>query len=130
MQMFAKSRRGFIRLAMQVGASIVPVISFCEAGLYELIEYKTYSSVAQTLCRLILMVSNIYNTILGVLPKRHPITVVVGAANHVEKNQHSSENELNRLHAVFCTRLIDLFETRKSEYVKNSEKNSFGNYLK
>lgn len=126
-----KNRRGFIRLALQAGASLVPVISFGETNLYELIDYKpgTWIRCIQDIFKRYTYIVPIhfngrgylqYN--FGLLPKRHPITTVVGAPIHIKKINHPSKDELNRLHAIFCKRLTELFETHKSKYVKNFEK--------
>lgn len=123
-----KNRKGFARIALQTGASLVPVISFGENKLYELIDYKPGSwirLIQDTFRRFSYIVPTHYNGRgylqynFGLLPRRKPITMVVGAPIHVQKVSNPTEDELNQMHALFCTRLNELFEKHKSKYVKN-----------
>lgn len=126
-----KRRMGFVRIALQTGTPLVPVISFGESNLYDLIDYKPDSWVRliqDTIKRYTYVVPIHYNGRgylqynFGLLPKRHPITTVIGAPIHVKKTPSPTDKELNRIHALFCKRLIELFETHKSKYVENFDK--------
>lgn len=126
-----KQRRGFIRIAMKTGTSIVPVISFGETGVFdqpanppgsfmrkmqEII--KKYTGVAPILFN----GRGFFQYNFGVIPKRCPITQVVGAPIELVKNPEPSMEEINAVHVTFCKALQDLFETHKSKYIENSEK--------
>lgn len=126
-----KNRKGFVRVALQTGTPLVPVISFGETNLYELIDYKpgTWIRCMQDVFkRYTYVVPNHFNGRgclqynFGLLPKQHPITTIVGAPIYIKKIPNPSHDELNRLHAIFCKRLTELFETHKSKYVENAEK--------
>lgn len=127
-QCFLKNRKGFARIALQTGTSLVPVISFGENNLYERIDYKSGSLIRfiqDTLLQYTYMVPNHYNGRgylqynVGILPRRHPITTVIGAPIEVKNSPNPSDEEINKTHALFCERLIELFETHKSKYVEN-----------
>lgn len=125
-----KNRKGFVRIALQNGTSIVPVISFGESNLYDLIDYKPGSLVRfiQDTIKQYTYVAPIhfngrgllqYN--FGLLPKRHPVTTVIGAPIHVQKISNPTDKDLNETHILFCKQLTELFETHKSKYVKHFE---------
>lgn len=126
-----KQRRGFIRIAMKTGTSIVPIISFGETGVFdqpanppgsmmrkmqELI--KKYTGIAPILFN----GRGFFQYNFGVIPKRCPITQVVGAPIELAKNPDPSIEEINEVHVTFCKALQDLFEAHKSVYIENSEK--------
>ncbi|XP_031639967.1 2-acylglycerol O-acyltransferase 2-like [Contarinia nasturtii] len=126
-----KNRKGFVRIALKTGASLVPAISFGENDLFEIIEYppgswrrflqdtfKRYTKLAPIHFngRGILQ----YN--YGIVPKRQPVTTVIGAPIHLEKNPNPTQDEVNKTHDLFCAQLRELFETHKSKYVENSDK--------
>lgn len=49
------------------------------------------------------------------------MTTVIGAPIEVERITNPSEDEIDRVHGIFCTQLIKLFEDHKSKYDKNYE---------
>lgn len=125
-----KNRKGFIRLAIQNGASLVPAIAFGENNIFEQIQYPTGS-----LCRRIQDLFKWYTGVspvlfngrgflqynFGFIPRRHPITMVIGTPIPLETNIDPSNKEINEIHTIFCKQLTELFETHKSKYVANSE---------
>lgn len=120
-----KTRRGFVRIAIQTGASLVPAISFGENDYYSFTDYKpnwlrrffknadNWPSIP--LGRGLLQ----YN--FGILPRRHPITTVIGAPIHVEKISNPTIEDIFKIHELFCTRIVELFEEHKRKYVKQFE---------
>lgn len=127
---YLKRRKGFIKVALQTGASLVPVISYGENNMYEIIDYKPGSWVRifqDTFKRYTNVTPIHYNGrgylqyTFGLLPRRHPITTVIGAPIHLKKIRNPSETDVNEAHAMFCRKLRELFEKHKSKYVKNFE---------
>lgn len=123
-------RRGFVRVALKTGASLVPALSFGENDLYEIIQFKTglINRFLEFLCKRFSNVAPIiycgrgflqYN--FGFIQKRHPITMVIGAPIHLNKNENPNEEELNKIHDLFCTKLKQLFESHKNKYVENAD---------
>lgn len=118
-----KTRRGFVRIALQTGASLVPAISFGENDYYDIVEYKWLQRIFNN--------ANNFPTFsfgrgyfqynLGLLPRRHPITTVIGAPIHLDKILNPSDAEIFKIHELFCNRITDLFEEHKSKYVENYE---------
>lgn len=118
-------RRGFARIALKTGSSIVTVISFGETNIYELVKHKP-GSWGERVDRWIkkrfpefpgiLNGRGILQYNFGLLPNRHPINTVIGAPIHLEKNSNPNREELDRVHSIFCNELRKLFEEHKHKY--------------
>lgn len=121
-------RRGFARVGLETGASLVPAISFGENDVYRTINCKNWNPIIRNFIEkhinkhlLLLCGRGLFQYNFGMLPIRHPVTTVVGAPIHLEKTPNPSTEEIDRVHELFCTQLKELFETHKSKYVKNYE---------
>ncbi|XP_075210781.1 2-acylglycerol O-acyltransferase 2-A-like [Lycorma delicatula] len=126
-----KKRKGFIRIALQSGTPIVPVFSFGETDLYDQLTGSPGSLLSwfQNLGRKITGISpcvpigrGFFQYNFGIIPRRHPVTTVVGSPIYVEKNEHPSCEEIEKLHNLFTEKLIELFENYKHKYLPNPEK--------
>lgn len=127
---YLKKRKGFIRIALQTGASLVPAISFGENETYEIIDYQPDSwirAIQSTVERFTKQPMTHYNGRgylqynFGMIPKRHPITTVIGAPIHLKTILSPSNQEINKTHSLFCAKLNELFEEHKSKYVDDCE---------
>ena len=125
-----KNRRGFAKIALKTGASLVPSISFGENNVFDLIEFQpgSFGRWLQNMIKRYIKLAPIlfngrgffqYN--FGLIPKRHPLNVVIGAPIHVKKIVEPTKDDIDELHKLFCVELEKLFETHKSKYVENSE---------
>lgn len=126
-----KNRKGFVKIALRTGASLVPAVSFGENNIFEIVEcapgswgwfiqhtIKRYTKVAP----LLFNGRGFFQYNFGLIPKRHPLNLVIGAPIHLKKTPNPSQSEIDRVHKQFCTELEQLFETHKSKYVENSDK--------
>lgn len=119
-----KKRRGFIRIALEIGASLVPALSFGENNLHEAIEVKSglwYRLIKNPSLRYANRVPPLHNGIFGLVPNRHPITTVIGEPIHLKKTPMPTSEEIEKTYELFCTRLKELFDTHKSKYIKGFE---------
>lgn len=116
-----QDRKGFIRIALQTGAAVVPVISFGENDLYHQLsnEPDSLSAKVQTLIRKAIGIT--LPIVQEVIPRRHSITTVVGAPLEVKQNAEPSREEINALHDEFINALSELFEDHKHNYIENSD---------
>lgn len=57
----------------------------------------------------------------GILPRRGPITLVVGAPIEVAKIVHPNQDDIDKIHTLFCNRLEELFEKHKGKYIEDSD---------
>ena len=125
-------RRGFIKIAFKTGASLVPAISFGENDYYHIVDYsksKLWRWFMEGICKQKInhfpptcYGRGLLQSIWGLIPRRHPITTVIGAPIHLEKTENPTTEELDETHELFCTALRKLFDEHKSKYVENADK--------
>ncbi|XP_028172003.1 2-acylglycerol O-acyltransferase 2-like [Ostrinia furnacalis] len=125
-----RNRKGFVRVALMTGASLVPVLSFGETDLFRDFNYPEgtlmrrwhkWVSRVTGFIPVFPIGRGVFQYSFGILPYRRPITVVVGAPIHVERNLEPSTKEVDSLHATFMDKLTELFETEKAKYITNHE---------
>jgi len=127
-RLILKNRKGFIRMALITGASLVPVFTFGENDLFHQLSnsknsrmrrfqswFKQVTAVGLPIC----WGQGFTENSLGPLALQRPVTSVVGSPIKVVKNSNPSEEEVNRLHGVYLTELKKLFEENKKEYCDN-----------
>ncbi|XP_018054293.1 PREDICTED: 2-acylglycerol O-acyltransferase 2-B-like [Atta colombica] len=110
--------------------ALVPVFSFGETDLYN----QIYSPEGSTLRRIQNYIRNLiglapivfsgrgfFQYSFGLIPKRLPVTVVVGSPIELPKIDEPTTEQINEYHEKFMKSLVELFETQKYNYIKNAE---------
>ncbi|CAD5116606.1 DgyrCDS5479 [Dimorphilus gyrociliatus] len=119
-----KNRRGFIRMAIKHGANLVPSFSFGENRTFVQVKSEKGSFLHAFQHRLTKILGfgvpifhgrGIFNYTFGLLPYRTSITTILGEPIEVKMNQNPTQEEVDELHSFYVKKLIDLFETHKSE---------------
>jgi len=113
--------KGFIRLAISHGVNLVPMFSF---GEWEVMDIMWPS--VQRYCRRILGIP--FPLFVGralYIPRQQPITVVVGAPIEVKRREIPTEEEVDDLHRKYFTALHKIFEDHKAEAGYGSHKLKF-----
>uniref|UniRef100_A0A0N5AI68 Acyltransferase n=1 Tax=Syphacia muris TaxID=451379 RepID=A0A0N5AI68_9BILA len=120
-----KERKGFVKIALETGAQLVPVYSFGETELYEQVKNPRGSrlrAVQDTLKKILgfsLPIFNgrgIFNYNFGLLPRRRQIDVVVGSPVEVKRNPNPTQDEIEQLHTKYIEALEELFDANKVKY--------------
>ncbi|XP_058039553.1 2-acylglycerol O-acyltransferase 3 isoform X2 [Ahaetulla prasina] len=116
-------RRGFVRLALQHGADLVPVFSFGENDIFRQVQFPEGSFLRRFQLRFKQLVgfapclfvgrSLFFSHCWGLLPQPSPITVVVGKPILVPLRPHPKPEEVDRYHALYVQALQQLFEEHK-----------------
>lgn len=125
-----KRRKGFVKLALKHGTTLVPVFSFGETDLYD----QVYGPEGSTLRRIQHRIRNLiglapiifsgrgfFQYSFGLLPNRLPVTVVVGSPLELPKIEKPTAEQIDEYHKKFMDKLIELFETQKHNYIKNAD---------
>lgn len=118
-----QNRKGFVRLALRHGASLVPVYSFGENDIFHLKVFAPNSW--QYLCQMAFKKLTSYTPCIfwgrglfsanswGLLPFARPITTVVGRPIPVPRKLHPAEEEVDHYHTLYMQALEKLFEEHK-----------------
>jgi len=115
-------RKGFVRLAMQTGSSLVPVYSFGENELYDQlpnpegsitrrIQEWTKQHLGWTVP--FFYGRGVWNYHFGLLPRRHPIITVIGNPIDVPHFEEPTEEQVDEYYKLYMDKLNDLFEEYK-----------------
>ncbi|KAM9031901.1 2-acylglycerol O-acyltransferase 2 isoform X1 [Sarcophilus harrisii] len=120
-----RNRKGFVRLALLHGASLLPIFSFGENELFDQIDnpHGSWLRWCQEKLQKVMGISlplfhgrGIFQYNFGLLPYRRQITSIVGKPIKVKQNINPSQEEVDRLHQQYMTELCNLFEAHKTKY--------------
>lgn len=118
MKLLLKERVGFCKLALQHGVSLVPVITFEEHLLFDLIQLRqgTWSYKFQLyLQKQILGFAPLL--VMGnkwpLMPKRQPLNVFVGKPIACTQTENPTSDEINAKHKQYCEALETMFHQCK-----------------
>ncbi|XP_018418814.1 PREDICTED: 2-acylglycerol O-acyltransferase 2, partial [Nanorana parkeri] len=134
--LLAKNRKGFVRLAIEHGASLVPVFSFGENELFDQVENPKGSflrSVQEKLRKImgvalpLFHARGVFRYSFGLMPYRRPIYTIedlkilerpqriMGRA-HAQFEQACESGDQIDLHKLYLEKLSELFEEHKTQY--------------
>jgi len=101
-----KSRKGMIELALQHGASLVPVYAFGGSKLFK----KAYSPIVEKISRLFGVSILLFWGRLGLpVPFTVPLLYAVGEPIQVQQTLNPTPQEIDQLHEKFCQALLTVF---------------------
>jgi len=127
-------RKGFVKVALLSGASLVPVFGFGETDLWDQLPNPEGSYIRKIQDMLKQMITftlpiingrGIFQYGFGLMPLRKPIHVVVGKPVTIPKAYTEAEvtSELiDKYHKEYITALTQLYDTHKEEYTPNRKK--------
>ncbi|XP_074651957.1 2-acylglycerol O-acyltransferase 1-like [Tubulanus polymorphus] len=114
-----QKRKGFIKIALKQGASLVPVLNYGDNDQLEQFSNPPGSTLRRIQDAMYSVARTaptwLYGTKYG-LADYKPINTVVGKPIDVEKVENPSEDQINELHAEYIRALNELFTETKDEY--------------
>ncbi|XP_017462598.1 PREDICTED: 2-acylglycerol O-acyltransferase 2-like, partial [Rhagoletis zephyria] len=124
MNLTLKKRKGFVRLALKHGASLVPVISFGENDLFTTMheEESLYNRIQEKIIKAIgfpipaFYGRGLFQYSFGIVPFRKPITTVVGKPIDTEATPNPTQEQIDALHQTYIDAVVQLFEENKDKY--------------
>ncbi|PIO16267.1 hypothetical protein AB205_0052330 [Aquarana catesbeiana] len=119
-------RRGFVRLALEYGADLVPSFSFGETDLYQQVNFSEGTFLRSLQCKFQKIFGFapcfFYGRGLtsadskGFIPYSRPITTVIGEPVTVPQIKDPSPETLDLYHNMYKRSLIRLFHEHKTKY--------------
>jgi len=119
------SRKGFIKIALQTGASLVPTFSFGEHRTFNLVSNPPGSRLRRiqdwflsksTVPLFFYMGRGVFQYSLGYLPFRQPIHVVIGSPITVTQTDCPTPEQVDSLHGEYVAALKDLYTEYNPKY--------------
>ncbi|GAB1285141.1 2-acylglycerol O-acyltransferase 1 [Apodemus speciosus] len=120
-----QERKGFVKLALTHGASLVPVFSFGENELYKQMNnpkgswVRTVQDTIENLTGVglpLIYARGIFQYSFGLMPYRKLIYTVVGRPIPVRKTLHPTPEQIEKLHQTYMEELKKLFNEHKGKY--------------
>lgn len=114
------SRKGFIRLAIEEGADLVPVYAFGETNLYYhsllFLNFRKY--LVKNFGIAIPLLLGEY----GLMPYHTPVTLVFGTPIPVTQNSHPTSEEIDKFHKLFYESLQKLYHEYQPRFGNKDQK--------
>ncbi|CAG9794974.1 unnamed protein product [Diatraea saccharalis] len=123
--LYLKNRKGFVRVALKAGASIVPVINFGENKMFDGVAYGAdtllgrFQRWVRDYTKFALIAPSgrgFFQYSFGMIPYRVPINVVVGAPIDVPQVLDPTREQIDEVHGKFVQAITDLFHEHKHKY--------------
>lgn len=120
-----KSRKGFVKMALKHGASLVPVFSFGENEVFDQADNPVGSKIREIQDKLTHILGfspplfhgrGVFNYTIGLLPFRTPIHTIVGKPISVDKVEEPDDKVVEEYHGKYIDALTTLFDEHKSKY--------------
>jgi 2-acylglycerol O-acyltransferase 2 len=112
---YLETRMGFIRVALQQGSLLVPIYCFGHTQLWD-VWPKHDSWIAQASRRFQFSLIWFWGEWwLPALPRRVPLTMVVGKGIHLAKEEHPSPERIRQVHTQFTQALSSLYCRYRNE---------------
>ena len=135
-----KQRKGFIKLALLTGASIIPVIGFGENELFHTLSIKKTNKAAETgdgslhttsslfwlQMKLKGMLSFSFPIATHIFPIRRSgqkISVVVGEPINIPIETKPTQKSIDKYHTIYCNSIQQLFDRNIQKSEHNQSKN-------
>lgn len=114
-------RRGYVKLALESGASLVPILNFGETAAYgEAGGAWLWSPINRLLLRTLGMSLPIVQGHWGTfLPRPVPQHTVIGPAIPLAKEPNPSTDLIEEVHAKYCSALRALYDRHKDNFDKH-----------
>jgi 2-acylglycerol O-acyltransferase 2 len=140
-------RKGFVKMALKTGASLVPVFAFGENDIFDQVDNPDGSPLRrfQLWCKQLIGVTPplLYGRNLsggiwrrmtgqktGVMPKRESIEVVVGAPIKCPRTEEPTIRQIDEYHALYVAALRDLYDTHRRLFHKLKREGSHDDLTK
>lgn len=125
LRLVIRCRKGFVKLAVQSGADLVPVLCFGENEIYDQLDpaqhprlhkFQLFFKKITGFTTPVFHARGIFNYDVGIMPYRRPMNIVVGRPVRVEKQVEPDFDYVNKIHAQYVKELQLIYDTWKDEF--------------
>jgi len=117
---YIKHRKGFIRLALQTGAAIVPIYNFGHTQLFTVYPSGQHSWLVRLSRKIGFAIVTFFGPfwLLPFIPNRTELVMVIGEPIVYvgEKIEEPTDEQVNALHELYIQKLVQLFELHKGKH--------------
>ncbi|KAK4877872.1 hypothetical protein RN001_010378 [Aquatica leii] len=122
---FLKNRKGFVRVALKNGTSLVPVFSFGAENAFTRIPIpKSLQNWIKEKTGLLIYFYNgqgFFQKWFGLAPKFCQISTIVGKPIEVKKIPNPTAEDIDEVHQKFVAGITELFNEYKYKYLKDPD---------
>lgn len=127
MRLVVRRRQGFVKLAIRMGADLVPVLGFGENEIYEQLNPRAHPYIHKLQLFVKKMAGwtiplfharGIFNYDVGMMPYRRPMNIVVGRPIRVIQNKHPDKDYVQQVHEEYIKELLRLWNDFKDTFAK------------
>ncbi|CAD5225227.1 unnamed protein product [Bursaphelenchus okinawaensis] len=120
-----KNRKGFIKLALRTGSSLVPVYTFGETGIFKqlnnkkgtpLRDYQSLFKKRVGVSPVLFYGAGMLKDTFGMLPFRQKMITIIGPPLHVDQVEEPTQQQIDDLHAIYVKKVHQLFDDNKHVY--------------
>mmetsp|Transcript_15516 Transcript_15516/g.32339 ORF Transcript_15516/g.32339 Transcript_15516/m.32339 type:complete len:228 (+) Transcript_15516:2-685(+) len=118
MDVVLQTRKGFVKIALETGASLVPVIGFGETSCYALAAGASFWNplnwlLLQTLGMSLPILQGRHGTFL---PYPTPLVTVIGQPLTVSKTPSPTQEQIDRVHSDYCIAVKAIYDKYKDKF--------------
>lgn len=134
LRLVLKSRKGFVKLAIRMGADLVPILAFGENELYDQVNSVEHPWIHQFQMIVkkvmgftipLFHARGVFNYDVGLMPYRSPVNVVVGRPIKVVQQGLDDgavdPKYLNEVHRQYVDELVRIWDSHKDTFAKHRE---------
>jgi len=120
-----RRRKGWIKIALRYGVSLVPTFTFGENSIYDQLsnpdgslvrKIQDYLQNVMGFAPVMFFGRGVFQYNFGIIPHRKPMTVVVGAPITVEKTSEPSIEQIDGLQSKYIEALVSLYNEYNPVY--------------
>lgn len=127
LRLILQGRKGFVKMALRMGADLVPVVAFGENDLYDQLSPKTHPMIHKIQMFVLKVFKftvpalhgrGVLNYDVGLMPYRRPVNIVVGKPIEVDNayGNQPSQADIDRLHELYVQEVERLWDTYKDQF--------------
>jgi len=117
-----KRRKGFVKIALKNGVSLVPVLNFGEVDIFDQIQHEGFNSVNKLLKNYLgFRFPTFYGRLKLWIPYSKPINIVTGIPIDCPKIEKPTDEEIQKYLDLYIAELQRIWDENKDKYAKNKK---------